>query len=201
MYRGVDYRSKATLFGLPLLHVTSGLDPATGRQRVAKGLIAIGGIAKGVVAIGGVAMGGFAFGGLAVGVFAYGGLALGLLAFGGGALALIAAFGGGVIAPIALGGGAIGYFAHGGVGIGVHVLDSLRRDPAAERFFLPWAQALFHHFQLINGITVVTIIGIGIGVPRWLEWRQARANADAEHDRSPGRAWKIAAAVIFAVVV
>src|ERR1019366_2511969 len=62
MYRGVDYRSKATLFGLPWLHVTAGLDPATGKQRVAKGIIAIGGIAKGVVAFGGVAMGGLTFG-------------------------------------------------------------------------------------------------------------------------------------------
>src|ERR1035441_7887760 len=66
MYRGVDYRSKATLFGLPWLHVTAGLDPATGKQRVAKGIIAIGGIAKGVVGFCGVGRGGLAFGRLAV---------------------------------------------------------------------------------------------------------------------------------------
>src|SRR4029079_2665213 len=56
---GFEYRSRATLFGLPLLHVASGPDPATGRRRVAKGIIALGDIACGVVAIGGVACGGF----------------------------------------------------------------------------------------------------------------------------------------------
>src|ERR1019366_1126180 len=97
MYCGVDYRSKATLFGLPLLHVVLGIDPATGRTRVAKGIIAIGGIAKGVVAFGDVAIGGLAFGGLAVGVLAFGGCALGLLALGGLGVGLVAALGGGVM--------------------------------------------------------------------------------------------------------
>ena len=197
MYRGLDYRSKATLFGLPWLHVTSGMDPATGRQRVAKGIIAIGGIAKGVVAIGGVAMGGLAFGGLAVGVFAYGGLALGLLALGGGAVALVAALGGGAIAPIALGGGAMGYFAYGGGALGVHVLDAMTKDPAAQRFFLPWAKTLLAHFQLINAILFVPMLAIGIGVPLWLQRRMARHGSDggsneppppAEPGVAPGRA-------------
>ena len=102
--QGVDYRSKTMLFGLPLLHVASGLDPTTGRARVARGIIAIGNRAHGVVAFGGMATGGFAFGGLAMGIFAFGGCALGVVSFGGLALALVAAFGGGAIAPIAIGG-------------------------------------------------------------------------------------------------
>jgi hypothetical protein len=171
MYRGLDYRSKATLFGLPLVHVASGLDPATGKQRVAKGIIAIGGMAKGVVAFGGMAMGGLTFGGLSLGVISFGGCSLGLVAFGGLAVALLVALGGGAIAPIAMGGGAIGYLAYGGGAIGAHVLDAATKDPLAERFFLPWAKVLFEHSQMINAVLVLTIIGIGVGVPLWLQRR------------------------------
>jgi hypothetical protein len=169
--QGVDYRSKATLFGLPLLHVTSGLDPQTGRVRVAKGIIAIGDRAQGVVAFGGVAMGGFAFGGLAMGVFAFGGCALGLIAFGGLAIALFAALGGGAIAPIAIGGGAVGFLAFGGGAIGAHVLDAATKDPAAERFFLPWAKVLMANTQWFTAIFITLVIGIGVGVPLWLRRR------------------------------
>jgi len=55
--RGIDIRSKRMLFGLPLWHVATGIDPATGRLRTARGIVAIGDRAQGVVAIGGVAMG------------------------------------------------------------------------------------------------------------------------------------------------
>ena len=34
IYRGLDYRSQATLFGLPLLHVATGIDPATGKKLI-----------------------------------------------------------------------------------------------------------------------------------------------------------------------
>ena len=173
---GVDYRSKATLFGLPLLHVVLGIDPATGRTRVAKGIIAIGGIAKGVVAFGGVAIGGLAFGGLAVGVLAFGGCALGLLALGGLGVGLVAALGGGVMAPIAVGGGAIGYFACGGGAIGVHVVDSMRQDPVAQQFFRLSPQTLFHQQQGIAAIlllTMLVVMAISIGVPLWLKRRMA----------------------------
>ena len=35
---GFEYRSRAELFGLPLVHITSGPDPTTGRTRVARGI-------------------------------------------------------------------------------------------------------------------------------------------------------------------
>ncbi|MBI3850194.1 MAG: serine/threonine protein kinase [Verrucomicrobia bacterium] len=183
MYRGVDYRSKMTLFGLPLVHVASGIDPATGRQRVAKGIIAIGGMAKGVVAFGGVAMGGVTFGGLSLGVVAFGGCALGLVAFGGLAIALVVALGGGAIAPIAIGGGAVGYFAYGGGAIGVHVLDAVTKDPAAEHFFRPWANVLLTNIQWINTVFIVMIIAVGVGVPLWLQMRTGRKSSG---DSTPG---------------
>jgi tRNA A-37 threonylcarbamoyl transferase component Bud32 len=172
--QGVDYRSKATLFGLPWLHVTSGIDPQTGQVRVAKGIIAIGDRAKGVVAFGGAAMGGFAFGGLAIGVFAFGGCAIGLVAFGGMAIALLAAVGGGAIAPIAMGGGAIGYLAFGGAAIGAHVLDGVTKDPLARQFFLPWAKAFMAQMQWLTAIFIALVLGIGVGVPLWLRRRMVK---------------------------
>lgn len=177
MYRGVDYRSKATLFGLPLLHVASGLDPATGKQRVARGIVAIGGIAKGVLAIGGVAMGGIAFGGLTIGLFTFGGLALGLLSAGGLAIGLIAALGGLAVAPIALGGGAVGYYAFGGTAFGVHPWSSLGRDPAAEAFFGDWARGLMQHANVLMMMLVAVMVVVAVGVPAWLQSRMAQANS------------------------
>jgi tRNA A-37 threonylcarbamoyl transferase component Bud32 len=174
---GVDYRSKATLWGLPLLHVALGVDPQTGQERVAKGIIAIGGRAQGVVAFGGVAMGGLAFGGMAIGVFAFGGGAIGIVSFGGGAIALLAAFGGGAIAPIALGGGAIGYLAFGGRGAGAHVWDAATKDPVARQFFLPWAKALMANMQWLTAIFITFIIGIGVGVPLWIQTRVKMGSA------------------------
>ena len=85
---GRDYRSRRTFMGLPLFHVATGIDPATGRPRVAKGVIAIGARAVGVLAVGWQATGVFSVGLLACGVFPVGLLALGgvisvgLLAYG-----------------------------------------------------------------------------------------------------------------------
>jgi tRNA A-37 threonylcarbamoyl transferase component Bud32 len=184
-YQGVDYRSKATLFGLPLLHLTSGLDPQTGRVRVARGIIAIGDRAQGVVAFGGMAMGGFAFGGLAIGVFAFGGGAIGLISIGGGAIALLAALGGGAIAPIAVGGGAIGFLAFGGGAFGPHVWDAGTQDPLAARFFLPLATGLMGDMQWLCAIFVILTVGISVGVPLWMRKLVGHQNA------SPARKEKI----------
>jgi serine/threonine protein kinase len=170
--QGLDYRSKASWFGLPILHVATGTDPQTGRLRVATGIIAIGGVARGFFALGGMAFGVISFGGLAVGGFAYGGGALGLVAIGGLAVALIAAFGGGAIAPIAIGGGAIGYLAHGGKGIGAHVWDAATQDPVATRFFLPWADAFIANMQWLNVLLIAVPVAIVNGVPFWIKRRQ-----------------------------
>src|SRR5262249_20814132 len=52
---GFEYRSKRTLWGWPLVHLAWGIDPQTGRKRVARGIIAIGDLAIGGFALGGVA--------------------------------------------------------------------------------------------------------------------------------------------------
>jgi hypothetical protein len=80
--RGFEYRSEHEFFGLPLIHITRGIDPDTGRRRVSRGIIAIGEAAIGLIAIGGFALGAIAIGGLGIGLIAIGGLALGLIALG-----------------------------------------------------------------------------------------------------------------------
>jgi hypothetical protein len=89
-----EYRSKIELFGLPLLHITKGINPLTGKPWVSKGIIAIGEIAIGFLAIGGFALGFIAIGGFGIGAIAFGGLVLGLIAAGGISLGVFAAVGG-----------------------------------------------------------------------------------------------------------
>ena len=173
-FAGAEFRSKTTLFGWPLLHVATGCDPLTGRARVARGIIAIGGKAKGVFAFGGLATGVFAFGGMAIGVFAFGGCSLGVISYGGLAVALIFALGGGALAPIAMGGGAIGWFAYGGAALGAHVVDATHRDPAAASLFRPFAKALFENGQSLLLLFVAFFLSITIGVPLWLQRRAIR---------------------------
>ncbi|HMJ64314.1 MAG TPA: hypothetical protein VK615_03095, partial [Candidatus Binatia bacterium] len=165
---GYEYKSKRTLFGLPLVHITSGVDPTTGKRRKARGIIAIGDTARGFIAFGGIATGFFAFGGLAFGVVPVGGLALGLFATGGFAIGLIGAYGGLAIAPIAMGGLAIGYFAFGGDGWGVHMVSKRVQDPAAKEFFKNFSHAGFFYSMLVL-ILIPTVISIV--TPLWMQRR------------------------------
>ena len=127
MWMGYEMRFPAG-DGVPLLHIATGIDPATGRKRIAKGIIAIGDIAVGVIALGGVA----------VGVLSFGGLSLGLIALGGLSLGAGLALGGFAIGTVAVGGAAIGYYAMGGGAFGAHVVCGWRADPEAVRFFGGW---------------------------------------------------------------
>jgi len=171
---GIEYRSKATIGGLPLLHVSMGFDPKTGKQREARGIIAVGGRAIGVVAFGGIARGVFAFGGVALGVMAVGGVCAGLFSLGGCALALMLAWGGLAVGPIAFGGLAIGYYAAGGLALGVHAMGSnARGDAAAMQFFKGWSR------PWVNVVVMAMLL-----VPMFFQmavvfWARARANSGA----------------------
>ena len=126
-YWGYEYRSKIEFLGLPLVHVAQGIDPQTGRPRVARGIIALGNIAIGVLAIGGISVGGIALGGLGLGVLAVGGIAGGGIAFGGVAAALYLAVGGlAVSATYAIGGMAIAPHTLGSNGVDPVLLEKLR---------------------------------------------------------------------------
>jgi hypothetical protein len=127
---GFEYRSKTELFGLPLVHIVSGpsIDPTTGRLRVAKGIIAIGGISVGVISVGGFSVGLLSFGGCAIGGIALGGLAVGLGA----------AAGGLAIGTIAIGGCAIGWTALGGAAFGPHAFGGAHAQEWPQ-----WIRSLF----------------------------------------------------------
>lgn len=90
-----EYKSKKTLFGVPLVHINLGNGYGS---TVAKGIIALGDIAIGVVSVGGVSVGVIAVGGVGIGLAALGGVAIG-----------------GFVA----GGVAVGAYAFGAVAIGV----------------------------------------------------------------------------------
>ncbi|MBN2137964.1 MAG: zinc-ribbon domain-containing protein [Sedimentisphaerales bacterium] len=137
-----EYRSKRELFGLPMVHIVygMGIDPVTGRLRVAKGIIAIGNIAVGGLAIGGVSLGILSLGGLAAGLAVFGGMAVGLLAFGGMAIGLIA-----------VGGGAVGYYALGGGAWGKHALGGNASDPEAVEFFKRFLGSYVEKLQQKSG--------------------------------------------------
>ncbi|MBO9662925.1 sigma-70 family RNA polymerase sigma factor [Dokdonella sp.] len=120
-----EYRSKASLFGLPLLHVQFGVPPrgagpacgwiAIGPARAVGvlyamgptscGVISVGAISVGVVSIGSVSVGIVSLATIAVGWFALGGIALGDYALGGFAAAWSAAAGGLAVAHEIAGGG------------------------------------------------------------------------------------------------
>ena len=80
-YRGwrYEYRSRRTLFGLPLVHINL-CDRSLCR---AKGVIAIGNVATGLIAIGGFSAGLLTLGGFSAGLLALGGLAAGGISLGG----------------------------------------------------------------------------------------------------------------------
>jgi hypothetical protein len=113
---GYEYKSSLAIFGLPLVHIASGVDE-TGRPRVARGIIALGNIAVGVLAFGGIALGGLTFGGMSVGLVCIGGLAVGGIALGGLAVGVLFAAGGMAVSlGYAVGGGALAPCAFGGSG-------------------------------------------------------------------------------------
>jgi len=126
---GYEYRSKAEVAGLPLVHVAQGIDPATGRPRIARGIIAIGNVAIGVVAMGGFAMGIVSLGGFSLGFLALGGLALGGVSIGGVAIAYYLAAGGMALSL---------NYAMGGMALAPHTLGPDGIDPGMQALLDKW---------------------------------------------------------------
>lgn len=108
-YWHYEYKSKCTLFGLPLVHIN------LGRNRWARGIVAIGNFATGLVTLGGVAAGLFSLGGVSFGLLlALGAVSVGGLSIGGVSIGLMA-WGGIALGLLAIGGCSIGIYAAGGV--------------------------------------------------------------------------------------
>ena len=163
---GWEYRSKRTLWGLPLLHIAEGYDPNTGKPRQATGIIAYGSSAKGVVAIGGRATGIVAFGGLAVGVIAFGGLSLGLIGFGGLVLAALFAYGGVTVGPFAFGGVAIGLCAEGGFRTSVYRLPDS---------WTMYAFILFYSLLAVLGVMAIWLAAVARRHRPWAARQPSRS--------------------------
>ena len=105
-----EYKSKRTLFGLPLVHINCG--PGV---HWARGIIAIGDIATGLVALGGIAVGLLSLGAVSLGLLlALGALSVGIISIGGLALGLTA-WGGVAVGLLSVGGISCGAYAAGGV--------------------------------------------------------------------------------------
>lgn len=110
-----EYRSKRTLFGLPLVHVNIGLG------RTAKGIIAVGLVAKGIISVGLLGFGVIAFGLFSLGVFAFGTLALGLFSAGAICLGIVIAAGAISLGMFSLGALSAGLYATGAAAYGYFV--------------------------------------------------------------------------------
>lgn len=102
-----EYKSRRTLWGVPLVHINLG----PGLRR-AKGIIAVGTVAQGIVAVGCVSLGVVAVGCISVGLITLACLTVGLLL----SMGCIA------VGGVALGGIAVGWFALGGVALGEYAI-------------------------------------------------------------------------------
>ncbi|MFQ9871566.1 MAG: hypothetical protein ACLRVT_00545 [Oscillospiraceae bacterium] len=142
---GFEYKSRHTLFGLPLVHI----HVSRYRLCVARGILAIGNISIGLLSIGGFALGGICLGGFALGLLAVAGLcgylgpgrlSLGILAFGGVAIGCYAFGGVAVASQLAVGGAAVGRVAVGAAAKGQEVLLT---DGASSAQILSFLQTHF----------------------------------------------------------
>ena len=191
---GKRYRSRATLFGLPVVSVAFG--PSEGEIRgVAKGIIAVGDIAIGFLAVGGMSIGIVAVGGATLGLFALGGLAIGLLTALGGTAIGTAAVGGAAIGVLAFGAGAMGMWSQGAGAAGIFVRSvkaALRKGAGASPpgfeqvtwFFGPWppdATTLIRPVAVVVGVPL--LVAAVIGLVAWLairrQGREPTADANA----------------------
>ena len=166
-----EFRSRATLLGLPLLHIRLGdrFDVVRGPVKAwiaigsshavgvifASGGLAIapisfGGIAIGLVSFGAIAMGIFPLGAISLGVWAYGGLALGWDVFCGSGIAWNAATGG-VVASHG--------FASGGVALASEANTSMVTQVFGQNLFFRVAQVISNHGLVV---TLLWVIPMGL---------------------------------------
>jgi hypothetical protein len=131
-----EYTSNTQVGGIPLLHITWGRSPETGRRVHAVGIVAIGRRATGAIAIGQMAVGLIAIGqlGVAIGV---GQAATGIVGLGQAVLAAYAGIGQAVYSGyVAIAQIGMAEYVLAQIGHGAHVIDMRGVDPLAKEFFL-----------------------------------------------------------------
>ena len=176
-----EYRNRATLLGLPLVHWRSFGNMRRPGEKIqpAIGWIACGEKAYGILyAGGGVAVGGISTGGLSIGILSFGGCSLGLLAFGGLAVGAVA-LGGGAVGWVASGGMALGWhaalgglvaahdLAGGGAALGNHVNDAVARE-----FFLRHRWLDFTQAGPRNLFWLLCFGPMSVQMMLWIWWRR-----------------------------
>jgi hypothetical protein len=152
----MEYRSRASFLGLPLVHIATGqLMDGRYRRGVATAWLAIGDIAIGVFfACGGVTLGGISLGGIALGLLPIGGVALGLLAVGGLALGVVAVGGAAFAWYAAIGGLAVAHdYAIGGVALAQTVIAA----PSSQS--LPLSSIPHAPFHWSDALLLIVIVG------------------------------------------
>ncbi len=157
----MNYKTKFTLLGLPLVHITTGsVENDQYKRGIAKGWIAIGDISFGIIiSVGGVAFGGIAIGGLAIGLLSLAGLAFGLFALGGGAIGFMAAGGGAVAWKAAFGGFAVAIeYAQGGVAIANHANNLIAKEYLENSCFFAFFRLIAENSRWFLLLLVLPII-------------------------------------------
>jgi len=171
---GFEYRSQAALFGWPLVHIATGVDPATGLKRHAQGIIAMGSAPRGVLAIGDIAVGVIACGTFGYGLISISIVGVGVVALGCLALGLVLAMGGVAVAPVALGGAVLGFYANGALAWGKHALSPFGSDPLASKFFYPWVARVAGWIFRASLVIMPLLLGLGL-LPGWMaHWTERR---------------------------
>lgn len=122
---GFEWKSQTEIWGYPFVHIAFGRD-ASGRRRVAKGVIAIGQFGVGLITFAQVGVGL---------LFGFGQVLFGLTAIA--QVAITALFGAGQLAVgyVAVGQLAVGVYALAQYGFAEHLWTPQMRDPEAVEFF------------------------------------------------------------------
>lgn len=177
-----EYKSKRTLFGLPLVHI-NGKWGGT-----AKGVVAVGFKARGVVSVGFLSMGVLSAGCLSLGAVSLGALALGVLALGAVSVGLLLALGAVAAGFVAYGAAAFGGFAAGAfacakyVAVGDHacalipIAKTFARGGAVHDFYFLFTAGMpglqvgyFEGGAFVEGGAALQE-ACAQYVPAWLQW-------------------------------
>jgi hypothetical protein len=157
----MQYISKQTLAGLPLVHVAmSRIEQGQFVRGIAKGWIAIGDVSFGVLlSVGGVAFGGITIGGVGLGIISLAGLAVGGMALGGLAIGVFAAGGGAIGWEAAFGGLAIAReYALGGLALAQHANDQAARNYLSGNGFFTTADTIMDYSYLFTILALLPVL-------------------------------------------
>lgn len=132
-----EYKSKRTLWGLPLVHINL----CANGFCWARGVVAVGNIATGLVSVGAISLGLLSLGAVSLGLLSLGALVFGLASIGAVAVGLLA-WGAVALGAVSVGGIAAGQFALGGLASGGRLaIGSVASAPVAVGEAVEGAQA------------------------------------------------------------